>query len=120
MGTQYAQDSKLDSCATGCVSYILLEGAQYTGSILWLHIVSVGARMFQSAEGMFSMKLWRHFKWFPSRNLDLVSKSTKDSCIRNFGLVQEAQIMNLYSKTQTNQGILSFFLTLKFKGSDLC
>ena len=50
-----------------------------------------------------------YFMWFPSRNSDLVSKSTKDSCIRNFGLVQEAQIMNLYSKTQTNQGILSYF-----------
>ena len=32
----------------------------------------------------------------------------------------EAQIMNLYSKTQTNQCILSYLLTLNFKGSDLC
>ena len=43
-------------CVTSCVPYILLEGAQYTGSIVWLRIVSVGARMVQSAEGMFSMK----------------------------------------------------------------
>ena len=44
-------------CVTGCVPYIFLEGARYTGSILWLHIVGVGAGVVQSTERIFSMKL---------------------------------------------------------------